>query len=111
MIPFSVFSRLYASASSFPTLEQFWDACSGSVPLDDAGRVLWLLRSIWDLHQIPTIKTAASICHTSVRQLCLSLGIPYNTAKNWMSETRDAPAWSLSLMFYASLSLAFENAQ
>lgn len=105
MIPYSDFRRLLIDVSECKDLDEYIAEVGGSVPLDDADEIIRLLGRLWDMaHDGLTIKSIASVCDTSVRQIGIKYGIPRRTIGDWATETREPPTWQLPLIAYAALS-------
>lgn len=99
------FLSLLFDVSECTTLEEYIAECGGSVPLDDVNAVIQTLTCIWSMaHDGLTIKSIASACGLSVRQLAIAINLPLRTAENWASDVRNPPAWQLPLIAYAVLS-------
>ena len=105
MIPYSDFRRLLIDVSECKDLDEYIAEVGGSVPLDDADKIIHLLGALWDMaHDGLTIKSIASVCDTSVRQIGIRYGIHRRTLGNWATGESDPPTWQLPLIAYAALS-------
>lgn len=104
MIPFADFHRLLGDVSECTDVEQYIAECSGSVPLDDAGEVLRLLRAVWAMADGGlTVKKIAAACGRSVRSLSRGYDIPERTLEDWSRGAIAPRAWTLPLVAYAVL--------
>lgn len=105
MITYARFQALLLDVLDCSSLEEYIAECGGSVPLDDADAVIRTLTCLWSMTRDGlTIKSIASACGLSVRQLALAIDLPLRTAENWASGVRNPPAWQLPLIAYAAMS-------
>lgn len=110
MINYPRFQALLSDVLDCSSMDQYISKCGGSVPLDDTDAVIRTLTCLWSMsHDGLTIKSIASACGLSVRQLALAIDIPLRTAENWASGVRNPPAWQLPLIAYAVMSDSIED--
>lgn len=105
MIPYDDFCRLLTDVSKFPDYDSYLAEVGYSVSLVGSYTVTLVLSYIWEMGRVGlTIKSIATACAISVRQLALRCSIPQRTVENWATGKTEPPAWQLPLIAYATLS-------
>lgn len=105
MIPYTDFRRLLTDVSECHDLEAYIAEVGGSVHLEDVEDTIRLLTVLWEMcHAGLTIKSIASACDISVRQIALRYGLPTRTVENWAGGKTEPPVWQLPLIAYAVVS-------
>ena len=105
MISYSDFVRLLHDVSECNSPEEYIAEVGGSVPLGDPCKIIELLGIMWEMaHDGLTIRSIATACKTSMRQIGIKLGISRRTIGNWSEGVTSPPEWQLPLIAYAAVS-------
>lgn len=99
MLTYSEFLKLIKAAPECGSADAYCVAYGATI------EAAYMLPTIWQMaHEGLTIKSIASACNTSVRQIALRHGMPLRTVENWASGKTTPPAWQLPLLAYAAIS-------
>lgn len=99
MLTYSEFLKLIKAAPDYKSSDAYCVAFGAKI------EAAYMLPTIWRMAcEGLTIKSIASACDTSVRQIALRHGVPRRTVENWASGTTTPPTWQLPLIAYTSLS-------
>lgn len=102
------FCRLLQAASEIPDADDYMAEEGGSVDPDS----LPLLPVIHRLAQDDlAVRSIAQATGLSMRRLAMDFGIPTRTMEDWAAGKRNPPAWQLSLIAYAALSMVEDQGE